>query len=840
MIRWIRVLILLAAFLLPPLFAASAEVLTFVSVTVNGQPKGDLLIVLRGDDELLLPVDAMAELGFARPPEERLAIGEEEYVPLRRWPGIAYEFNEQTLTLILEVDPALLPKWSVDLAHPRRANVYQPLDDSFFLNYGLDYHAGGDSLHFQTWRLSNEFGARLGEVLFLTDTFYQHTEDDSRFVRLTSSFTWDRRDSLQRLVAGDFFASSGELGSRANMGGISFAKVYRLDPYFIRYPLFDFTGLISLPSEVELYLDGMKVRSDRFAPGEFELRNFQSIGGAQTVEIVIRDALGREQRILSPFYFTDQILRRGLHEYSYNLGVLREDFGTASNRYADLAFSAFHRYGYSDSLNLGGRAEGGGGLINIGFESAWKTGSFGLLRLEAGASRFEDEAGAAGLLAYEFQTRHWRLRLGAQRFSPNYRTLADLETEGRRKLDLRAGVGYLTPRFGSFAFDYFRSHTYPDQERETLTLSWARRLWPRTYLNATLRQVRDTRTRHEAALNFSWYFGQYHSVSAAYRHSSTESSQVLEARRSAPTGEGTGWHLRAARSGRDSADLYQLDSHLQHQGRYATLRGDYSLRHSGGSAEDLRLTVAGAVVGVGDTLALTRPVRDSFALVSVGSVPEIGVLVSNQPVGRTDRRGKLIIPDLSSYFENQVAIDDRDVPIDYLMPRVRLFVSPPLRSGSCLNFPLRRYQAFTGTLLLQAEEGTIFALTHAELSLETPEGPLTFWTDGPGGFFFDNDQIETAWGSDQGCGALAAADSSLPAGVYPVTGQSGEHRFSAEIFIPESKAASTDLGTILLKAAAGGSPAIAETPRAGSDKSATLAEPAGGVASGQAGPELLP
>jgi hypothetical protein len=71
---------------------------------------------------------------------------------------------------------------------------------------------------------------RSGDVLFLTDSLYTKTPEDSKWVRLMSNVTYERRGDLQWLVAGDTFASSGELGSTVNIGGLSFAKLYRLDP----------------------------------------------------------------------------------------------------------------------------------------------------------------------------------------------------------------------------------------------------------------------------------------------------------------------------------------------------------------------------------------------------------------------------------------------------------------------------------------------------------------------------------------------------------------------------------------------------------------------------------
>jgi outer membrane usher protein FimD/PapC/outer membrane protein OmpA-like peptidoglycan-associated protein len=795
-------------------FSANAEEQIIVSLTLNLQKKGDFFVYLREGGDFLVRTADLQEAGFRKLPGEWIEIDGESHVSLDSLEGVEYRFDEAALTLELTSPPELLPKATIDLSPARRLGTIYPRDNSIFLNYGIDYSAGGeDDFVFEGLTVSNELGLRHRDLLLLTDTLYTESPDDSRFVRLNTSLTWDDRQTLRRIIGGDFFASSGDLGGRVQMGGLSFSKLYRIDPYFIRYPLFDFSGLVSLPSDVELYVDGVRVRSERFAPGEFELRNFQGISGAQTIEIVVRDALGRERRIVSPVYFTDQLLRRGLHEYSYNMGLLRRDFGQESNNYSDLAFSAFHRYGLTDALNVGFRAEAGDGLANMGIESVMKAKRLGLLRLEGAGSHDGDDSGAAGFFSYEYYNRRFRGRLALQGFSEGYRILGDTGNTAGRKLNFLAGLGYATEQLGSFGVDFARSERHQGPERETLTFSWSRRLWKRTYINATFRQLRENETTHEGRVNLTWYLGRDYSVSATSSREGDAGIQVIEARRNTPIGEGTGWNVRGERSEQGGAETYQLNSVAQHNARQAILRGDFSLgRSETTTSEDLRLSLAGALVHIGDTFALTRPVTDSFALVSVGDAEGVGVYVNGQTSGHTDRRGKVIVPDLSSYYENQVSIEDKDIPMDFLMSKVRLFLSPPLRSGSCINFPLQKYQAFTGNLNVEGEKG-LEPLAYAELDIETPTGPVTFWTGGEGEFYLDSQEAAFDLAAHQGCEALAEkTESFLPPGVYPLSVRQEDWKFSSEITIPPVADPFAELGEIVLPVIPVGTPEGEEAP----------------------------
>lgn len=791
-------LLLLGVLILLPSPAAASDPI-IVNISLNQVAKGDYFVLLETDGTFLVKADDLQALGLPAQGEGLRTIEGEAYQPLESLPGLSYRFRETDLTLELEADPALLPGSELDLLPERREGVIYSRDNSLFLNYGLDYSAGGEPFGYQGFSLSNELGIRYRDLLFLTDTRYSDSPDQQQFLRLMTSLTHDRRDRLQRLVIGDFFADSGELGSRLNLGGISFAKVYRIDPYYIRYPLFDFSGLLSRPAEVELLVDGQRVRSERFAPGEFTLRNFQGIGGAQTMEVVIRDTLGREQRIASPYYFTDQILRRGLHEYSYNVGLLRRDFGLRSHHYGELAFSGFHRYGVSDRLNLGISGEAGDGVASLAGELAWKVGGLGLLRLQGAGSHSGEGGGLAGFVSYDYQNRRFRSRFALQGFSEPYRSVDQPDDAGRRQYNLLAGIGYSTPKLGSLALDFARSAVFHEPDRQTLTLSWARRIAARLYANARLSRISDQQDVTLAELTVSWYLGSDSSVTAAVSRDRDGNGQVLTARKNTPVGYGTGWEVRAERSTEAGDESYLLNTLAQHNARNAILRGDFSLGRSENIAtEDLRVSLSGALVAIGNRWALTRPVHDSFALVSVGEAEGVGVSVNGQLSGTTDHRGQIVVPELSAYYDNQVSIEARDISLDLLMPSVRLFLSPPLRSGSCLNFPLQKYQAYHGRLVVDGAAGPE-PLVDAEITLRAPTGNLLFWTSADGEFYLDNQQVEVDPLASQGCQALTGmADALLPPGEYPLRIRTATGSVASSLRLPAVDEQFADLGELKL------------------------------------------
>jgi outer membrane usher protein FimD/PapC len=96
-------------------------------------------------------------------------------------------------------------------------------------------------------------------------------------------------------------------------------------------------------------------------------------------------------------------------------------------------------------------------------------------------------------------------------------------------------------------------------------------------------------------------------------------------------------------------------------------------------------------------------VTDSFAIVKVGEVPGVRVYANNQRIGTTDASGTVFVPRLASYFENPLAIEDRDLPLNYIVPKARFVISPALRSGVLVDFRARAVNAIAGRLAVRRE-----------------------------------------------------------------------------------------------------------------------------------------
>jgi outer membrane usher protein len=123
--------------------------------------------------------------------------------------------------------------------------------------------------------------------------------------------------------------------------------------------------------------------------------------------------------------------------------------------------------------------------------------------------------------------------------------------------------------------------------------------------------------------------------------------------------------------------------------------------------------------------------------VQVPGVEGVRTLASNQEIGRTGRRGNLLVPDLLPYYGNLLAITDSDVSLDYEIGNVQMTIAPPYRGGAIARFPVRRIQRIVGSVLVAAD-GMDQPLAYGTLTVTVDGEPVVSPLGAAGEFYFEN------------------------------------------------------------------------------------------------------
>ena len=798
-------IIFLLLFLFVPSPSAAEQIIA--RIILNQEDKGDFFVNQGEDGDFLVKIDDLKAIGFRSPAGAISTLDGEPHVSLRSMAGVRYVFNEAALSIEITADPAALGKEIIDFQPARLEKVYYPSDSSVFLNYGADYRAG-NGLSFTSFNLTSQLGIRARDILFLSDAVYTKDRTQDRLIRLQSSFIYDDRKTLRRLTVGDFFASSGSLGGSLNLGGISFTKVYNMDPYQIYYPTLNLAGQAALPSEAKVYLNGMLIKTERLSPGEFELQNITPYGAAGTLEVVLRDAFGREQRLEYPFYYADSLLlKKGLHEYSYNLGFTREDYGKRSNRYSSLALCAFHRYGFSDTLTMGLHGEAKSDLLNLGPELRFVAGHAGLFSLSlAGSMGRGSSRGVAGTAAYTYQGVNFGARLSVSGYTRDYTVVSDTLSGEKTRYSAGCGFSYGDPLLGTLSVDVTTVRKYLGENRDAGTISYTRGLFSGMTITATYRRIRERGYTNEFLVSLNYTPKRNLFVSTRYEQTEDGKNAVISVQKNPPVGEGFSYRASVNRSDMNGGASWTFDSNLQYNGRYGIYAGGFEGKSIEGAKDSqYHLSVSGALVYVGDTFGATRPVYDSFGLVNLGGLKGVKVLLNSEEVGATDSSGRLFVPNLGSYTQNQLGIQDKDIPMDYYISSVKKLVSPPLRSGSCIPFVIKKLQPISGRLAMRIN-GELKPVEFQEVFLAVKDKEIAFPTGSGGEFDIDLSQSEAfrkvLEQEESGCDAVADNMSGfLKPGTYGASLMLDGKRVPFNLTIPDSADPIIDLGEVVVEAA---------------------------------------
>ena len=407
---------------------------------------------------------------------------------------------------------------------------------------------------------------------------------------------------------------------------------------------------------------------------------------------MVRDAFGREQEVSSPFYLSTATLTRGEHDYRYSFGFVRGNAAVSSWQYGKPALLARHRVGVTSWLTAGVRLEAQHDLTNVGPHFAVRT-PFGEVQATGAISRLGATTDVAGALAYRFVTRVVSLGASMANFGPRFTNVSLELRSDRPRLENNAFLTLPLTR-GHISLQHAFLEQRDGMRTWRTSVASYLPLTARSSLNMSLaRAYREKRSAFEVFVGLGVFFRNQTAANLAYDFDGVRARTQAELQRSLPVGAGYGYRVRvddgAARGG-SGTFLYQ-----NRYGRYEVTADRV------GGRTTAAVSAAGGLVLIGGSLHATRPLQDSYALVRVPGVPNVRAYVSNQEVGRTNRRGELLVPNLLAYYGNRLAIDDHDVPIEFGLSRTGRTVAPPYRGGALVTFPVQRGQRSTGMVLLR-------------------------------------------------------------------------------------------------------------------------------------------
>lgn len=679
----------------PPTVDASDAEEAWLAVRINGQDTGDTVLVLRrGDDgAVLVAGEDLRRWRLRLPAIAPVEHGHATYYPLDVIPGLSYQVDASTQTLRVEAAPERFDTTTLALARPGLREPPLPPPPGGFLNYDL--------LATRSQRQTTASGLfELGVFgpwgVGLSNFLARTPGDDSPLIRLDTTWTVDRPERIARLRLGDAISRAGSWGRSVRFGGIQWGTDFAVQPGFVTFPQPGLSGEAVLPSTVDIYInDALRMRRD-VPSGPFSLQELPVVSGRGDARVVVRDLLGREQVLIVPFHVSSRLLRTGLHDYSYELGLVREDFGISSNEYGQPIAVATHRLGLSDRLTGEVRGELLREQRSLGAAGVWLWPEVGLFTGAVAGSH--SDRGSGALLALGFERQAQRVSFGGNML---------LTTEAFSQLGLppkqfapqrrtQAFVTLATRTHGSLALRYTHQAFRDQEDVELVGASYSVGLGKLGFLSLSMLRFLAPEPETVLTANFTRSLGRRTSASvSATAQGATREGQV-QVQRSLPVGSGFGYRLRA---GAADSDLREAAlSARSNIGTYTLEAG--RARHQ----TVLRASARGGVAWLGGSAYLSRRITDSFAVVEVPDHPGVRIYANNQNVAVTGDDGRALVPRLRAYEGNLLRIEQADLPLDTQLDAVEVEAVPAFRSGMQMRFPVKRSHGALVTVVLDNGE----------------------------------------------------------------------------------------------------------------------------------------
>ncbi|MEN5071512.1 fimbria/pilus outer membrane usher protein [Stenotrophomonas sp. TWI1183] len=671
--------------MLPPPTPLTAAQTLYLDVTLNQTPRG-LLPFTELQGRLMAAGATLRQLGFPARGEEPVALDQLGGVVVR------YDAALQTLALDVPLEQLSLP--TTRLERPTETAPAAAASPGVVLNYDVygSHNEGGGNLALTTELRVFGLGQGVLETSALLRT-YQDPADhqwQGESVRLDTAWRLDFPDSAVSLTVGDFYSGFVDWSRPVRMGGVQVGRNYGLQPYRVLTPTPTFLGEAVVPSNVELYVDGLRQYNGEVPIGPFQLAAQPGINGTGNAQVVITDAFGRMQTLDFSFYGTQQLLAKGLSDWSAGVGRMRRDYGIRSFAYeTPVIGSATWRYGASDRFTAEAHAEGGGGVLNGGAGGWWLLGGAGVVNAAYAHSRHAGLQGGQYSLGYSWNNRRFNVNVLTRRTHGAYRDLGALQDTLPPDISEQATLGINLQGAGSLSASYLRLR-YPDgDDNRYASLFWSRSFGDRWSAYLSFNQNLADSDDRSAYLSVSAALGRNRQSSVSAQRNGERLTYVADLSQPVP-GDGSqggyGWRVQA-RGGDDGAGGLAELGWLNRVGRYSmgyARQGDVDYGYASAS---------GSVVWMGGHVFAAREVPDAFAVVSTDGFGGIPVRLENRLIGSTDRNGLLLVTPLLSWQRNRLSIDTLDLPADMRADRVDTWVTPRQSAGLGVNFGLRRTQA---------------------------------------------------------------------------------------------------------------------------------------------------
>jgi len=531
-----------------------------------------------------------------------------------------------------------------------------------------------------------------GKIGSLSNSFaISESKSGYSITRADSFFQKDFPESLQSLIVGDTSNTDGTWSRSAHYLGLRWSTNYATQPGYIYAPNPIISGSAAIPSVVDVYINNQKTFSQKVSPGPFDFTHLPIPDGAGQVSLVVKDLLGNEQIITKDWYLSSMLLAKDEKNFSVETGFLRKAFGTDSAKYSDPFASTSYMYGVTNATTAQSRFEIQQKRQAVGGNLSTTLGNFALLNA-VGALSNDDAFGIGNQygVGLQQQSNSFAANISLNRYNNDFRQFASNEDDTKPKMKLNAGVNIpikleansMFPQIKSgIGINYVESSNWNDVNFKSVSVSSGIPLPYGGSLSLYANKRMDDVKAWSTGISIGYTFGNYSARMSTSKDPSGIQTTATSISSNVPSGPGMGWSAY----NEDFKNNVKLNALINTNSTQLTA----NLSKKDGLVDGKRIGVSGSAGLLEKEFFVSRTISDgSFALVKVGTFPDVPIYSQNNLVAYSSQSGFAAFP-IRPYEKGKIEIKEEEMPLELESKIVQFNPTAYARTGVFINFPVK-------------------------------------------------------------------------------------------------------------------------------------------------------
>ena len=630
---------------------------------------------IAGKDHQLMPqftLGQLRELGFKIDDYPQLAEQDNGTIIAnlaQAIPGSVSQFDINHSRLNLSVPQIALYRDARGYVDPARWDDGMPV---LFTNYtfsGSQNRYDNDSNQRQYLNMQN--GANIGPWRLRNYSTWTHSDNDTRWDSINSWLQRDIKSLKSQLVIGES-ATEGTVFSSYQFTGARLYSDETMLPNSQRGFAPTIRGIANSSAVVTVRQNGYTLYQSNVPAGAFEINDLYPSAFSGDLDVTIEEADGSIRHFVQPFSALPQMQRPGYLKYSVTAGRFRAASAQDSNEPEFLEGTA--SYGLNNFLTLYGGLNASQDYRALALGIGSTLGVLGAVSMDV--SRADTELNNnKNFHGYSWRTQYIKeipesgtsVSLSYYRYtSSGFFNFSDanqkhINADDRLRSEAQFSISQsLLAGISFYASGSQQEYWDRGRQNKNLSIGLNGNLWGVSYnLSGQFTHSQDRENDRTLSLSLSVPLDRWLSHTQATwritdrRHRATQhemgiNGSLLEDNR-------LSYNLKQRQSQGDDADSSSL--YGSYRSAYGTVNAGYDYSSNN---RQLSYGLSGGIVAHRHGVTLSQPLGNAFALIDANGAA--GIRVKNYPGIATDSFGYAVIPYLTAYQENAIALDTTQMP----------------------------------------------------------------------------------------------------------------------------------------------------------------------------------